>query len=151
VKRTNGLAYFPGCGPWGREKTIQPLELDDPLPSFGYRRGETIYADSAEHLKLDDAAVLDTPEGICVGRVLYIDRHGVTLRVECGEDCYHPWSEVEWAGRIRETTTLKRPKRRLNPATEAAPTDSPAQVIDLNVYRQAHPQRIRNLLFAEKQ
>jgi hypothetical protein len=94
------LVYFPGCGPWSREPTIQPIELDDDLGSFGYATGETIHALSADRLKLEDAAALDTPEGICIGRVFHLDRQGVTLRVEDGGDCYHAWAEVKWAGRI---------------------------------------------------
>jgi hypothetical protein len=48
--------------------------------------------------------------------------------------------------RYKREVVLRRP----DPATEAAPVDSPAQVIDLMCYRQAPPQRIRSLLFAEK-
>lgn len=102
-KALDNLAYFPGCGPWGRERTIQPIVLHDPLPSLGYATGETINATSVDRLRLDDVAALTTTEeiySICIGRVFHLDRQGVTLRVECGEDCYHAWEEIKWAGRI---------------------------------------------------
>ena len=110
-KAPANLVYFPGCGPWSREPTIQPIQLDDPLPSFGYKRGETINATSVKRLCLDDSAALCTSEGVCIGRVFHLDRQGVTLRIECGEDCYHAWEDVRWAGRITAAKGKSRQKR----------------------------------------
>jgi hypothetical protein len=99
-KAPDNLVYFPGCGPWSREAVIQPINLLDPLPSFGYKRGVTINATSVKRLCLDDSAALTTSEGMCIGRVFHLDRQGVTLRVEDGGDCYHEWTEIKWAGHI---------------------------------------------------
>jgi hypothetical protein len=62
--------------------------------------GEVVYAVLVERLKLDDAAALDTPAGLCLGRVVRVGHRGLTIRLEDGSDCYHDWAELDWAGRI---------------------------------------------------
>jgi hypothetical protein len=83
-----------------------------------------------------------------IGRFVAVKSETLHLLNTEGEECkinmIAGWRLARLVSYTR--TVLLRP----DPATDATPGDGPAPVIDLNVYRQAHPPRIRNLLFAEK-
>lgn len=84
-----------------------------------------------------------------LARFVSLDEDTLIVANTEGEEYEYGHEELSKVKRLVSytRTVLLRP----DPATVAAPTDGPARIIDLNVYRQAHPQRIRNLLFAEKE
>jgi hypothetical protein len=84
-----------------------------------------------------------------LARFVSLDEDALTVATSSGEEYESNPADVSSVKHVVSYTRTV--LLRSDPTNDAAPTDSPAQVIDLNVYRQAHPQRIRNLLFAEKQ
>lgn len=129
--------------------TINTLK-ENIFAGFGLLKGDVLKFETTDETEIrpDELFKYKTAGGVFLTRFVALD--GDTLRASNpkGEECEIDVTEAtEFARLVSYTrTVLLRP----DPATAAAPTDSPAQVIDLNVYRQAHPQRIRNLLFAEK-
>jgi hypothetical protein len=86
-------------------------------------------------------------EDLYLARFVSLTDELLTFEFENGEqDCIEV-AEVETLARVTRythTVTL----RRSDPATDAAPADSP--VVDLTLWRSSRPPKLRKLLFAEK-
>jgi hypothetical protein len=102
-----------------------------------------------EELRPGDLTVFTVEGTTYIARFVSLDEDTFVTADGRGDEYEYSPEELSAVRRVVSytRTVLLRP----DPATAAAPTDSPARVIDLNVYRQAHPQRIRNLLFVEKE
>jgi hypothetical protein len=122
----------------------------DIFARFGLVKGDVLtYEETpAEELRPSDLAVFTVEGTTYIARFVSLDEDAFLIADGKGDEYGYGPEELSAVRRVVSytRTVLLRP----DPATDAAPGDSPAQVIDLNVYRQAHPQRIRNLLFAEK-
>jgi len=133
-----------------RTRTTEMLTTNI-FASFGLVHGDglTYEETPAEELQPGDLIGFMSKGTKYLARFVSLDEYAFTVANPEGEEGEYDREEVSAVKRLVSYTRTVLLRR--DPATNAAPADSPAPVIDLNIYRQAHPPRIRNLLFAEKQ
>jgi hypothetical protein len=133
------------------QTSVSHVGANGTLAVFGILAGDTLLweetrdANPGEIVRYREA---DGDSKSYIARVVTFTDDGASLSNGEEEFSYNPGEVCELARLtgITRTTLINR----ADPATDAAPADSPAQVIDLLCYRQAHPQRIRRPIFAEK-
>ena len=114
---------------------------------LGILRGDVLTFEETRDIRRGKIVRYYNTKAAYIARFVEFADGGFVVADADGEDADEDFEEFPNICRlIAVTRAVPRP----DPATDAAPTDNPAPVIDLLVWRQAHPRKVRRLLFAEK-